>query len=462
MPDPTKKTTINPGSFRDPSGFIFTREETVYRQVNKSYQNDFDLLISSGLYQKLIDKKLLVSHDEVEIDSGQSELAYKIIRPEQIPFISYPYEWSFSQLKDAALTTLRMQGIALKHGMSLKDASAYNIQFIENRPVMIDTLSFETYREGSPWVAYKQFCQHFLAPLALMSRTDIRLSQLLRVYIDGIPLDLASKLLPVKTKFSFSILTHIHLHAKSQSRYADRKIKSIQRKMSKQALLGIIDNLKSIVKKLKWKEVTTTWGDYYDQTNYSSSAAGHKGELVKAYLEKISPANVWDLGANTGIYSMIAAEMGIPTVAYDIDPVAVEKNYLGCKQSDRTNMLPLLLDLTNPSPDLGWENRERPAALKRSPGDTAMALALIHHLAIANNLPLPMIARFFTGICKWLIIEFVPKSDSQTQRLLGSREDIFPNYTQDCFETAFREVFDFDRSEKIRESERTLYLMHKR
>ncbi|MCK4632380.1 MAG: SAM-dependent methyltransferase, partial [candidate division Zixibacteria bacterium] len=191
MPDPTKKTTINPGSFRDPSGFIFTREGTVYRQVNKSYQNDFDLLISSGLYQKLIDKKLLVSHDEVEIDSGQSELAYKIIRPEQVPFVSYPYEWSFSQLKDAALTTLRMQKIALKHGMSLKDASAYNIQFIGNRPVMIDTLSFETYREGSPWVAYKQFCQHFLAPLALMSRTDVRLSQLLRVYIDGIPLDLA-------------------------------------------------------------------------------------------------------------------------------------------------------------------------------------------------------------------------------------------------------------------------------
>ena len=462
MPDPTKKTTINPGSFRDPSGFIFTREGTVYRQVNKSYQNDFDLLISSGLYQKLIDKKLLVSHDEVEIDSGQSELAYKIIRPEQVPFVSYPYEWSFSQLKDAALTTLRMQKIALKHGMSLKDASAYNIQFIGNRPVMIDTLSFETYREGSPWVAYKQFCQHFLAPLALMSRTDVRLSQLLRVYIDGIPLDLASKLLPAKTKFSFSILTHIHLHAKSQSRYADRKIKSVQRKMSKQSLLGIIDNLKSIVKKLKWREVTTTWGDYYDQTNYSSSAAGHKGELVKAYLEQISPANVWDLGANTGIYSMIAAEMGIPTVAFDIDPVAVEKNYLGCKHTDRANMLPLLLDLTNPSPDLGWENRERPAALKRSPGDTAMALALIHHLAIANNLPLPMIARFFAGICKWLIIEFVPKSDSQTERLLGSREDIFPNYTRDCFETAFREVFDFDRSEKIRESERTLYLMHKK
>ena len=193
-----------PGSFRDPSGFVFCQDSSIYRQVNIRYEEDYDYLIDSGLYETLVDSGLLVSYDEIDLGYARTDSAYKILKPESVPFISYPYEWCFSQLKDAAFTTLEIQRIALDFGMILKDSSAYNIQFIRGKPVLIDTLSFEKYHEGPSWVAYGQFCQHFLAPLALMSYRDIRLNQLFHIYIDGIPLDLASSLLPFRTRFRFN------------------------------------------------------------------------------------------------------------------------------------------------------------------------------------------------------------------------------------------------------------------
>jgi hypothetical protein len=204
-------------SFRDPSGFLFTRQGVLYRQVNQEYRTHYDLLMSSGLYTRLVGMGLLIPHDEVAEQPQESEVAYRVIRPEPLEFVSYPYEWSFSQLKDAALATLAIQKQSLEAGMVLKDASMYNIQFFHGKPVLIDTLSFETYREGDPWVAYRQFCQHFLAPLALMAHTDVRLSQLLRVYIDGIPLDLAARLLPRRTRYGLGLATHIHLHAAAKT-----------------------------------------------------------------------------------------------------------------------------------------------------------------------------------------------------------------------------------------------------
>src|SRR5258708_16283925 len=203
------------GSFRDPSGFVFSRGNTLYRQVEQSYRQEYDTLIECGLYDSLVGAGLLIPHAEENLESGLTNVAYRVLRPERIPFISYPYEWCFSQLQDAALATLQAQTAALKHGMSLKDASAYNIQFRDGKPVLIDTLSFERYTEGFPWTAYRQFCQHFLAPLALMSHTDVRLSQLLRTNIDGVPLDLASRLLPFWTKLDPFLLAHIHLHSKA-------------------------------------------------------------------------------------------------------------------------------------------------------------------------------------------------------------------------------------------------------
>ncbi len=449
-------------SFRDPSGFLFTRESVLYRQVNQAYQADYDLFMSSGLYEKLVSKNFLIPHQEVDQAPADPALAYKILQPERINFISYPYEWSFSQLKDAALATLSIQKRALKYGMTLKDASAYNIQFRKGKPVLIDTLSFEKYRDGEPWTAYRQFCQHFLAPLALMAYQDIRLNQLLRIYIVGVPLTLASRLLPGRTRFNLPLLMHIHSHAAAERRYADKTVEksSIKARMSKEALIGLVDSLKGAVAKLSWKPSGTEWGDYYTHThNYAPEAQQNKRDLVKAYIDRIRPGSVWDLGANTGMFSRLSSDQGIATVAFDIDPAAVELCYLEIHQNKESNLLPLVLDLTNPSPGLGWNNDERMSFLQRGPVDAVMALALIHHLAISNNVPLPLVASFFHQLSHWLIIEFVPKSDSQVRRLLATRQDIFPTYTQEGFEQAFASCYKICDRQPIPGTERTLYLM---
>ncbi|NOT05641.1 MAG: class I SAM-dependent methyltransferase [Anaerolineales bacterium] len=458
-----RKTGQLSASFRDPGGFLFSDNGILYRQINRAYSKDYARLMDSGLYDKLVKASLLIPHVETDQLPATSDAAFKVIQPERVPFISYPYEWSFSQLKDAALATLSIQKRALKLDMSLKDASAYNIQFVRGKAILIDTLSFEIYKEGQPWVAYKQFCQHFLAPLALMSYRDVRLSQLLRVYIDGVPLDLASELLPVKTKFNFGLLTHIHIHAGAQKRYSDKVVKLQTSGMSKQALTGLIESLENTIKKLTWKPAGTEWGDYYENTNYTDSAFEHKRRLVNEWALEKKPALVWDLGGNTGVFSRETAASGAFTVSFDIDPAAVEQNYRTVKSKKEQNVLPLVLDLTNPSPSLGWDNKERDSFDARGPVDMALALAVIHHLAISNNVPLPQLADFFASHCRrWLVIEFVPKSDSQVQKLLGSREDIFPNYTREGFETAFSSRFILNKTEPVRDSERTLYLMEAR
>lgn len=450
-------------SFRDPSGYLFSRDGELYRQVNRAYAEDYNYLMESGLYDKLVKAGLLITHQRADVKPDNPSLAHVIIQPERVLFISYPYEWSFSQLKDAALATLSIQKRALKAGMSLKDASAYNIQFMDDRAVLIDTLSFQRYKEGETWVAYRQFCQHFLAPLALMSTRDVRLNQLLRVYIDGIPLDLASKLLPRRTLFNFGLLTHIHLHAQALlgfgNWFANRMRKGMG--MSKQAMLGLVDNLESTVRKLNWNPTGTEWGNYYEITNYSEAAFENKKALVSEWIDRINPKTVWDLGANTGVFSRLASETGAYTVAFDIDPSAVEQNFLQVIAKREKNLLPLLIDLTNSSPAIGWNNRERGNLIDRGPVDVVLALALIHHLAIANNVPLTQIANFFHSICNWLVIEFIPKSDSQVQKLLRSRVDIFPNYTQDGFERIFSQQFLIREMVLVRESERYLYLMER-
>jgi ribosomal protein L11 methylase PrmA len=460
--DPTNSGQLS-ASFRDPSGFLFTQGGTLFRQVNRIYAENYDRLIASGLYQKLVKAGLLIPHEEVEQGPVGSDAAYKILRPEVVPFISYPYEWSFSQYKDAALATLSIQKRALRADMSLKDASAYNIQFLHGKPALIDTLSFESYREGQPWVAYRQFCQHFLAPLALMAMKDIRLGQLMRVYIDGLPLDLAGRLLSPASRLKLGLLTHIHLHAGAQRRYADAGIEQRRTRagMSRRAMLGLIESLETTTRKLQWKSGQTEWGDYYSATNYSEVAFAHKKDLISAWVKRIRPAFVWDLGANNGVFSRIASKAGIYTVSSDIDPLAVERNYQQVKREKERNLLPLLLDLTNPSPALGWANRERVSFAQRGPVEMVFALALIHHLAISNNTPLPQVAEFFAGIGKWLVIEFVPKSDSQVRRLLKSREDIFDEYTRDGFERAFGVYFKIREAVALKESERVLYLLEK-
>ncbi len=450
-----------PGSFRDPAGFIFYKDGRLYRQVNNVYKENYDLMMGSGLYEDLVNAGLMVSHEEATVAPAGPMTAYKIIRPEKIPFISYPYEWSFSQLKDAALATLKIQKRAIGFGISLKDASAYNIQFKGYSPILVDTLSFEKYREAEPWIAYRQFCQHFLTPLALMSLRDIRLGQLMRIYIDGIPLDLASALLPLSARFNMPLFLNIYLHAKSQKRFADKSVDRGRHKMSRLGLLGLIDNLESAVKGLKWNASGTEWADYYTKTNYTPEALDFKKRIVAEFLGSTRPDSVWDFGANDGTFSRIAASAGARIISFDIDPACVEKNYLECVKNKDSGILPILLDMANPSPALGWAHEERMSLVSRGPAHTAMALALIHHLAIGNNLPFGMIADFFRKVCDFLIIEFVPKTDPQVERLLRCREDVFPNYTQEFFESEFGRHFKISNSVRIKDSGRQLYFMRR-
>jgi len=456
-----------PASFRDPSGFIFQHEGEIYRQVNRSYREHYQMLIDSGLYAALVKEGMLIPHDEVDDPIADESRVWRILKPEPISLISYPYEWCFSQLKDAALLTLDIQRIALEHGMCLKDASAYNVQFHRGRPIFIDTLSFEPYTEGLPWVAYRQFCQHFLAPLAVMAKRDVRLMQLKRAQIDGLPLDLTSMLLPRRTWLNYGLLMHIHLHARTQKAFAaSHKAPSETTlrlsKVSKVGLIGLLDGLRKIITKLEWKPGGTEWGDYYNDTNYSDSSFEIKRRHIAAFLDDVDPREVWDLGANIGLFSRISSDRGLSTVAFDIDPSAVEINYRQIQKQNETYLLPLLLDLTNPSPGLGWGSTERDALLVRGPVDCIMALALIHHLSISNNIPFGWVASFFADLSSdSLIIEFVPKSDSQVQRLLRSREDIFIDYDREHFEQAFSEYFTIRRAEAIEGSERILYLMKK-
>lgn len=449
-------------SFRDPGGFLFTHEGRLYRQVNRCYADDYHLLRDSGLLDTLVAKGLLIPHREVSLELASSAGAIAVIEPEPVPFISYPYEWCFTQLKDAALVTLRIQQWALQKGLVLKDASAYNVQFRQGRPVFIDTLSFAAYREGEPWLAYRQFCQHFLAPLALMARRDVRLGGLLREHIDGVPLDLAAGLLPWRARLQPLLFMHLQAHAASQRKHADRPVSGRTVKVSRRSLEGIIDSLRQAVQGLHWRPGGTEWGTYYNDTNYTDTSLDHKRALVSAFLADTDAGIVWDLGANNGFFSRIAAEQGRLVIAADVDPAAVELNWLQCRQGKLPLMLPVLMDLTNPSPALGWAHAERLSLLQRGPAETVLALALVHHLAISNNVPLDKLAGFFAAAGKHLIIEFVPKTDSQVRRLLSTREDVFPDYSLEGFRAGFRTEFEIMKEEPIAGTERTLFLMRRK
>ena len=460
---------IHKASFRDNSGFVFSHRGCLYRQVNRSFKEEFDSYIDSGLHQALVSRGYIVDHKEVELDFYHSNKAYKIIKPVYIPYLTYPYEWSFSQLQDAALLTLNIQLLALEFGFTLKDANAYNIQFYEGRPIFIDTLSFIRYEKG-PWVAYRQFCQHFLAPLSLKKWCDHRLGRMAELYIDGVPLDLASRLLPIRSWFDFNTLSHIHLHSRMQDHYGAKaeqgnaQITKVKKQMNATKVGALIANLKSHVERLQWTSTKSEWGHYYENTNYENTAMQGKFSIIENYLlglgKKISL--LADIGANTGYFSRLSSKFSQQVVSFDIDEFAVEQNYIKAKAEGDKSILPVVLDLFNPSPSIGWRNDERSSFVHRGKFEVVIALALIHHLAITNNVPLEKIANLMhTLVTDFLIIEFVPKDDSQVKRLLETREDIFPNYHEQGFEQALQGRFNLVHKDRIPHSSRTLYFLER-
>ena len=457
-------------SFRDPSGFVFRHEGAIYRQINRSYACHFDLLMSSGFYDALAADGSLVAHEEVDpgqLPAGSDPERYKVIRPAMVPYVSYPYEWCFSQLKDAALLTLTIQERALAHGLILKDASAYNIQFIGCKPVFIDTLSFEQFREGEPWIAYRQFCQHFLGPLALMAHCDVRTRNLLRSFVDGLPLDLVSRLLPRRTLARYSLLAHIHLHAASQKRHEkDGREKDIVQRsqtMSGTLQLALVKSLQRAIDRCRLPKIRTEWADYYENTNYTPDTMAAKEALVAAFVDSrvAADAIVHDVGANTGKFSRLIAATGRYVLSHDIDELAVERNFHFNKANGVRNVLPLVLDLNNPSPALGWALEERESLAQRAANSVVLALALIHHIVIANNVPMSSAASYFATLARTLIIEFVPKNDSQVQRLLSTREDKFPEYDIEHFRLAFSRYYAIREEQPVGRSGRTLFLLER-
>ncbi len=450
-------------SFRDPSGFVFSKNGTIFRQVNESYIQTFDRLISSDLYQELSSKENLVSHEELERTAHQI-----ILKPQQLPFITYPYEWSFLQLKTAALLTLDIQLASLEKGMSLKDGTAYNIQFLGCHPIFIDTLSFESYQDGRPWKAYGQFCRHFLAPLLLMKYVDVRCIHLLQTHLDGIPLDLASRLLPWKTQWTLFIKLHIHLHARYLAKHnfgttTTRRSAT----MPLQRLKAMIQSLRDGIQKLDYVQ-GTEWGDYYAATkNYSAEGLNQKRGVVRSFLESIKPQGVWDIGGNDGTFSRLAKDLCPYVISTDIDLQAVDQSFKeGVTQRER-NLWPLFFDIINPTHAKGMlgDQKSLEERVTTLGVDCILALALIHHLSITHNYPFSFIARYFARIAPFLIIEFVQPADSWAKELLERKEDaqeLFRHYTQDDFEQAFSNHYTLEQKERLEGTERVLYLMKRK
>ena len=450
-------------SFRDPKGFLFVRNGEVFRQINQAGMEDYQHLMGSGLYSQLRDKDLIVPHKEVDSRPYLANLCYKVIKPFQLPFISYPYEWCFSQFKNAALCTLQIQRAAINHSMSLVDASAFNVQFVKNRAIFIDTLSFELSSKQKPWLAYRQFCEHFLAPLALMSHCSLSAAKFFQVDLDGIPLKTASKMLPLSARLNWGLISHLFLHAKTQKKYEytehNKKEKIQELSLSKKGQIWLLDSLERTVRELRCPKEKSLWADYDANQGYEDLLKQEKENFVREESLRIKASKILDLGANRGHYSRIASNGTSFTIASDLDSLAVEKNYQQAVQENTGNIFPIVYDLCNPSPSLGWANQERLRLDQRFSPDLILALALIHHLSISKNIPFDYLAQLLSALGKHLIIEFVDREDPQVKRLLVHRKDKVIAYQKENFETAFKHYFSIEKQHKIGNSARYLYSM---
>ena len=458
------KLVNHPASFRDESGYIYHYGKDIFRSVNKVYREDYDFLLSSGLYDQLVSQKLLIAHREIDpadVKPLNSEV-YKIIKPRPLPFISYPYEWCYSQIWEAAKLTLLIEKTSLKYRMTLKDASSYNVQFWGTQPVFIDTLSFIRLKKNSPWVAYRQFCQHFLSPLVLMKYRDFRLGKLSQLFLDGVDLDLAVKMLPLKSYFNFHLFLHLFLHSLGQKYLSKRPSAISAKKITGLGLENLIESMRCAVNSLSIKKEKSFWSGYYEDNNYSASAFKNKIAVVISLIRNLKPKWLIDLVSNTGLFSRLTSRYSQYVISIDNDPHSVEENFLRAKKEKINNLMPLLADIINPSPSIGWRNFERQKLLDRLPVDTTLVLALIHHLYFSYNLSFPMMADFFAACSRNLIIEYIPITDGQVQQLINLRTGQFSNYSEDKFVESFSRYFVIKKNFPLKGSLRSIYLLRKK
>jgi hypothetical protein len=459
----TTQMIVNSGSFRDPSGCVFSKDGKVYRSIFGPGVKDFEAARDAGVYDKLIEAGLLLPHEEVNLgDLAPKGTVYFLAHP-RVPMISYPWEWSFSMFKDAALIHLDAMEMLLEHGFWLRDASAFNVQYDGDRLRLIDTLSVGRRVPESPWVAYGQFCSHFLASLAMAAYCDIRTLPLWRNYIDGYPLDLVKNMLPFWRRYQPGLFMHLTLHSRFQD-VADRKedigkSKSAKKpKVSDRGLTGLIRSLHRTIEGIKWKGCSKIWEEYGEIRTYNDEDVARKSEYVDKVVQRLQPNMVWDLGANTGEFSLIAASHGFFVVSIDGDPACTEHMYQSLsRESGLKGILPLTMDLANPSPGLGWDSRERLSLRNRGPADLILALALIHHLVLSSCVPLSLIAEWFESLANHLLVEFVPPSDPMFQKLLENRGDQHLPYNLEVFQSSFGKHFNFVDQATLHNG-RTLFL----
>ena len=458
---------VNSGSFRDPSGCVFSKEGKVYRSVFEAGVSDFVAARDAGVYDKLIDAGLLISHGEVKKNDLNPDGSIYCLTHPRLPMISYPYEWPFSMLKEAALLHLAAMEMLLPLGFWLRDASAFNVQYDSNRLLLIDTLSIGQRIPKSPWVAYKQFCSHFVAPLAMAAYCDIRTLSLWRNYIDGYPIDLATRMLPLRKSFRAGLFMHLFLHARFQN-LADRKENISKSKSSKKptvsdrGLLGLIRSLRRTITGIKWKRTSKVWEDYEELRTYEAEDIAQKSEYVDKVVQRLKPKMVWDLGANIGEFSLIASSHGAFVVSIDGDPACTEHLYLKTSRASKLNgILPLTMDLANPSPGMGWDSKERLSLRERGPADLVLALALIHHLVFSCCIPLSLVAKWLAELGNHLVVEFVPLSDPMVQKLLHNRNNDHLPYDFEVFKSSFGKIFNFIDQTTL-ENGRTIFMCMRR
>ena len=449
----------HPASYRDPSGFVFRSNGLYYRQVNRSYADNYEFLMSSGLYTALTKKGLLVTHSEVSEDLTGHPDRYKILLPQQIAPISYPGEWSPCQLKDAALLTLQVLYISLNHGMILKDATPLNVQFREGKAVFIDTLSFEKYDATLPWVAYRQFCECFLNPLFIHHYLQNGIHKIFAAYPEGIPAAMTARILPRKSRFRLGVWLHVLLPGKVRHDRAPGRMPAF----SRQKMLHLAANLEDNIRKLNVSEVSpSTWSTYYRETIISSAYLEAKERCFRDLISDIDFSVALDLGANDGYFSKILAEKEGQVIAVDAEWQCINNLYQFTRQHTTMDILPLCVDIANPTPSQGFHHAERLSFTERMPADLVVVLALIHHLALGRNIPLPQIASYLSALTQeCLILEFVPLSDPKAAELIRNKTGPTITYDVDTLEQAFLPYFQIEQQLPIPGTDRVLYRLKK-
>lgn len=456
--------SADPGSFRDPDSRVFNDGERIFRALSERGLANFERLAATDFFERAQEAGTLVRTERLdgsrEIRPDDFPAPAAILSHERLPFVSYPYEWPFSMLRDAAVLQLGLLHDALAEGLISKDASPYNVQWRGSSPVFIDVGSFEPLGEGEPWAGYRQFCCLFLYPLMLQAYAGLPFQPWLRGSLEGIAPAEARAVLRGRQSFRRGVLTHVALHARLERRESDRDTRSEVRRAGfrKELIEANVARLSKLVQRLDWGSSKTAWSDYGERSHYEAEELERKDRFVREACASVSPRLVWDLGCNDGRYSRIAAEHSGFVVAIDGDHASVEALYRALRGESDERILPLVIDLADPSPARGWRGLERSRLEERGRPELVLCLALVHHLSIAANVPLSEVVDWLASLGGVLVVEFAGRDDPMVQRLLArKKDDAHPDYTAESFERELLKRFEITRREPLASRFRTLY-----